>query len=529
MKGLVQSRFHVMLLLGLMLGLMLGAILTPAAFVRGLGVDDYKFSAMWYPKYGNLRSLAADSVGNVYVASAANNNIQKFSSNGSVLATWGVKGGENGQLNYPEGIAVDGYGYVYVCDQNNHRIQKFTIGGEFVAKWGSKGSGDGQFNVARSIAVDGSGNVYDADVLNKRIQKFTSSGEYLAQWGSQGTGDGQFSTSFFVAVDDYGNVYATDEGSNRVQKFNSRGEFMTKWGGPGTGDGQFNHPEGIAVDGSGCVYVVETLSARVQKFTGSGVFLSKWGSMGAVIDGQFSGPMGVAVDGRGNVYVADTGNSRIQKFTPSIVTVLEVKVVDGAGNPVSGARVASDVQPASQVQLFGLTDADGLTYFPGLKPGNYKVQIDKTGYVGGSQTIAVVEGQTTVAQSQINLKPVLGKIKVMVKDASGKPISGAAIASTAQPTGQSALSGTTGSDGTAEFSDILLGSYTLQASKSGYVSALIQGNAVAESVSVLSIILQVQTSGGGIPGFPYEASILGLLIYGVYIVYARTRQNHLLT
>jgi len=506
---------------------MLGATCASAIFVQGLSVDEYKFSAKWYPKYGNLRSLAADSVGNVYVASAANNNIQKFSSNGTVLTTWGTKGAENGQLNYPEGIAVDGYGFVYVCDQNNNRIQKFTSSGEFVAKWGSKGSGEGQFNVARSIAVDASGSVYVADVLNKRIQKFTSSGEFLTQWGSQGTGDGQFSASFFIAVDDYGNVYATDEGSNRVQKFTSSGEFITKWGSPGTGDGQFNHPEGIAVDGSGCVYVVETLNARVQKFTGSGGFLSKWGSMGAVIDGQFSGPMGVAVDGRGNVYIADTGNGRIQKFTPSIVTILEVKVVDGAGNPVSGTKVLSEVQPAGQAQLFGLTDVDGLTYFPGLKPGNYKVQIDKMGYVTGSQVITVVEGQTTIAQSQINLKPVLGKIRVTVKDASGKPISGATIASTIQPSGQSALSGTTGSDGNAQFNDILLGSYTLQASKSGYVSASTQGNVVAESIGELSITLQVQTSGGGIPGFPYESLILGLLIYGAYMGLTRTRRNNI--
>jgi sugar lactone lactonase YvrE len=474
MKHYVSSWLQAILLLGFMLG----ATCASAILVQGLSVDDYKFSAKWYPKYGNLRSLAADSVGNVFVASAANNNIQKFSSNGTVLATWGVKGAENGQLNYPEGIAVDGYGYVYVCDQNNNRIQKFT-----------------------------------------------SSGEFLTQWGSLGTGNGQFSASFFIAVDDYGNVYATDEGSNRVQKFTSSGEFITKWGSSGIGDGQFNHPEGIAVDGSGCVYVVETLSARFQKFTGSGGFLSKWGSEGTVIDGQFSGPTGVAVDGRGNIYIADTGNGRIQKFTPIIATVLEVKVVDGAGNPVSGTKVLSEVQPAGQTQLFGLTDVDGLTYFPGLKPGNYKMQIDKTGYVTGSQTIPVVEGQTTIAQSQINLKPVLGKIRVTVKDASGKPISGATVASTIQPSGQPALSGTTGSDGTAQFNDILLGSYTLQASKSGYVSASTQGNAVAESVGELSITLQVQTSGGGIPGFPFESLILGLLIFGAYMGLTRTSRT----
>ena len=505
----------------LLLGLMFGVACTSAELVQGASVNEYKFSLKWYSKFSNLRSLAVDSSGNVYVASAVNNNIQKFSTNGSVLANWGVKGGENGQLNYPEGIAVDDYGYVYVCDQNNHRIQKFTSSGEFVAKWGSKGSGAGQFNVARSIAVDGYGNVFVADVLNNRIQKFTSNGEFLTNWGSEGSGDGQFKTEFFIAVDGDGNIYASDGGSNRVQKFNSSGELVAKWGSFGTGDGQFNSPKGIAVDGSGYVYVVESLNARVQKFTSGGEFLSKWGKMGTIVDGQLNSPMGVAVDGYGGVYVADSIGGRIQKFTPTLVTVLKMKVVDGAGNPISGATMASYVQPAGQAQLFGLTDVEGLSYFPGLMPGNYNIQINKTGFVGGSQTITVVEGQTASKQIQMNMRPVLGKIKITVKDAGEKLVFGAAIASTGQPNGQPVLSGATNANGAAEFSEVMLGGYTLQASKSGYDSGSTQGNVVAGSVSELSITLQAQSSGGGIPGFPYEALILGFLISGVYTMLTR--------
>ncbi len=506
-------------------GLILGVTYTPAP-VLGLSVNDYKFSSKWYSKFGNLRSLAVDSSGNVYVASAANHNIQKFSSNGTVLVTWGGKGAADGQLNYPEGIAVDGFSHVYVSDANNYRIQKFTSSGDFITKWGSKGSSDGQFNIARSIAVDDSGNVYVADVLNERIQKFTPDGQFLTKWGSDGTGDGQFSSSFFIAVDGKGNVYATDEGSNRIQKFTSSGEFITKWGSFGTGDGQFNHPEGIAVDGSGYVFVVETLNARVQKFTSSGEFLSKWGSMGKVVDGQFSGPMGVAVDGYGNIYVADTGNGRIQKFTPSLVTVLEVKIVDEAGKPIPGTAVASDAQPTGQTQLFGLTDAEGITRFPGLKPGTYNMQINKTGYIGSTKNLSINEGKTATLQFQMSQKPILGKIAVTVKDASGKPVPGTTIKSTIQPNGQPALSGTTADDGSTQFNDVSLGVYALQASKSGFVSGSTQGNVTTESVTNLSIILQTQPSTGGIPGFPYEATILSVLICLLYLHSTRTRRHN---
>ncbi|MBF0592498.1 MAG: hypothetical protein HQL02_10470 [Nitrospirae bacterium] len=291
--------------------------------------ENYVYKQMW-PKlqqpwyFSQPRGVAVDGNGNVYVADTFNHRIQKFTSDGKFIATWGSQGSSNGQFDIPYGIAVDGSGNVYVTDIGNNRIQKFTADGKFMYKWGSFGSADGQFNSLRGIAIDGSGNVYVADAItvipnsgeqwNDRIQKFTSDGKFIAKWGSSGSGDGQFYGPDGIAIDGSGNVYVVDEDNNRVQKFTSDGKFITKWGSQGFDDGQFSLPTGIAIDRSGNVYVTELNNGCIQKFTGDGKFITKWGSQGRN-DGQFYEVSGIALDASDNVYIADTENGRIQKFT----------------------------------------------------------------------------------------------------------------------------------------------------------------------------------------------------------------------
>ena len=92
---------------------------------------------------------------------------------GTFVTTWGSSGTGDGQFNAPLGVATDGNGNVYVADTNNNRIQKFTSTGTFLTTWGSFSySGNGQFNGPFGVATDGNGNVYVADEGNSRIQKF---------------------------------------------------------------------------------------------------------------------------------------------------------------------------------------------------------------------------------------------------------------------------------------------------------------------------------------------------------------------
>ena len=141
----------------------------------------------------------------------------------------------------------------------------------------------------------------------------------------------------------------------------------------------------------------------------------------------------------------------------------------------------------------------------------------------GSQSQAV---SFTVSQAA----PTKGSLKVTVKDSTGKAIVGATVSSTTTPSGQSALSSATTSDGSVTFDSVAPGSYTVQATMSGYVTNTGTGTVTAGSTASVSITLQTQTtgggtSGGGIPAYPVEALVMGIMISAALLIMLRRRSS----
>jgi len=285
-------------------------------------------------KFANLKAVATDGNGNVYVADGQNAavgynaRIQKFTATGGYITQWGDDQCPPGPGHFPSGtfgVAADAFGNVYATDVGAHdnldcfaRVQKFTSTGAFIEWYG------GWYYGGR-VTVDKPGNVYFLHWLpdfSLELLVFRSGlvGGPTQRWSwPEGSGDGQFNEvepDNGVAVDGFGNVYISDPGNSRIQEFSSAGIFVKKWGSPGTGDGQFDHPGDVAADADGNVYVADAGNNRIQKFTGTGTFITKWGSPGAG-SGEFRDPTGLAIDGSGNIYVADNGNYRIQEFAPA--------------------------------------------------------------------------------------------------------------------------------------------------------------------------------------------------------------------
>jgi tripartite motif-containing protein 71 len=148
--------------------------------------------------------LAFDSNDILYVTEPDNGRIQKFTTTGQFVGKIA-----EGQLSFPVGIGLDSSNNVYVAESgasgNPSRVDKFSSSGQPITTWGSLGSAPGQFNQPKGLTLDQNNNVYVADEFNNRIQKFDSNGNLLAVFGQD-----RLNHPIDVAVDSQGRVYASD-------------------------------------------------------------------------------------------------------------------------------------------------------------------------------------------------------------------------------------------------------------------------------------------------------------------------------
>jgi hypothetical protein len=179
----------------------------------------------------SARGLSVDAAGNVYVADAENNRIQKYDTDGSPLLTWGkdvISSGPHNTVGAGPEICV------HLSD---------------TCKAGATGGAGGELDDPFGTAADAAGNVYVADRGNSRIQSFTSSGAFQRAWGENvaGTGPGNTGTGFEICV----------AGVDTCQTGTTVGTAL---------GGEFDHPPGVAATAAGVVYVADAFNDRIQKF-----------------------------------------------------------------------------------------------------------------------------------------------------------------------------------------------------------------------------------------------------------------------
>lgn len=277
--------------------------------------DPPSFLSKWNFE-GSPTGITVDADGNVYMGDGVLNRIQKFTSTGTLIATWTyTRGSGSNQMHNVSHLTAGTDGNLYVVDSGNHRIQKLSNDGTFITNWGSWGANDGQFKNPTDIAVDSNNNVYVVDRNKYSVQKFTSDGTFITKWGSPGSGDGQFGSPYFITIDSNNNVFVSDDINKNIQKFTSNGTFIDSWGTPGTRNGEFSAINGLATNSNNSVYVLDRGAniERVQKFTNEGTFATVWGSLGSG-DGEFFGIKDITIDNNNIIYILDYLNYRVQKF-----------------------------------------------------------------------------------------------------------------------------------------------------------------------------------------------------------------------
>ncbi|HET7642162.1 MAG TPA: hypothetical protein VFK40_01530 [Nitrososphaeraceae archaeon] len=82
----------------------------------------------------NPTTISSDSAGNVYVLDADNDNIQKYTTNGTYVKEWNIQKEKLLDV-VTTAIASDSAGNVYVLDAENDKVQKYTTNGTFIKEW----------------------------------------------------------------------------------------------------------------------------------------------------------------------------------------------------------------------------------------------------------------------------------------------------------------------------------------------------------------------------------------------------------
>jgi uncharacterized protein YjiK len=193
--------------------------------------------------------IATDFQGNVYIADYGDHRVRKVDGNGIIttVAGNGTRGfsGDGGpaifaKLDGPQEVAADALGNLYIADSDNNRIRKVDGNGIIttVAGNGTQGfSGDGgtatkaRLNLPGGLALDGEGDLYIADLGNQRIRKADANGVIttVAGNGTQGfSGDGGPAAQaqlqglswlpFGLAIDGANRLYLADSGNNRIRR-----------------------------------------------------------------------------------------------------------------------------------------------------------------------------------------------------------------------------------------------------------------------------------------------------------------------
>lgn len=275
--------------------------------------------------WGHVPGIAVDKNDEVYVFTRAEPPVQVYDASGKLLRTWG-KG-----IKSAHHIKIDQAGNVWIADVGNHVVEKYTPDGKLLLTIGIKGEAgrdQSHLNMPCDMAIGPNGDVYVADGYgNARVIVFDKGGKFLREWGELGAGPSQFSIVHAIALDSKGRLYVADRNNVRIQVFSTDGKYLEEWR-------NLIVPWGFHVTKDDELWVCGSSPMQWRKEDGAlgcppkdQIFM-KFNPQGKLLH-LFTLPKGldglerpgevnwvhcIALDSRGNMYLGDIIGKRAQKF-----------------------------------------------------------------------------------------------------------------------------------------------------------------------------------------------------------------------
>jgi len=246
--------------------------------------------------------------GGVVAADTANNRVQRFAADGSVVAAWGIAGRGAGHVTRPRGVAFTADGGIAAADTFDQRVVLFAPDGTYAGLRGqvssftgfaTRGPAPGQYDLPAGVASDASGRLLVADTGNGRVVELDPAGAVTRITGG-------LLAPLAVAADGAGGVLVADTGAGRVVRIAADGAVTDVASG-------FLRPAAVAVAPGGTAFAADATRV-VNLRTGTAVT--------APDGGTWDAPAGLAADAAGTLYVSERrpgtpGGARVVRGTPT--------------------------------------------------------------------------------------------------------------------------------------------------------------------------------------------------------------------
>ncbi|MFC2166393.1 NHL repeat-containing protein [Acidobacteriota bacterium] len=186
--------------------------------------------------------IAFDNQGNIYVLDSGNHRIQKFSADGTFLATIGRQGQGPGEFQYPQSLAVDPDGNLYISDMGNRKIHVLKPGGGElhtleltdleIGNIRTTTSGRIVMGGGGGMMMIGPGGINEDQDLGKLFTILDKEGKVIQEFGEKlDFKDFLMNRSgnrYHFAVDKTGNMYVAFDVQNRIEKYSPEGKLLWK-------------------------------------------------------------------------------------------------------------------------------------------------------------------------------------------------------------------------------------------------------------------------------------------------------------
>jgi sugar lactone lactonase YvrE len=336
--------------------------------------------------WANIRGIAVDGAGNLYVTEHSGNKVTKITTTPGVFDEL-VKGGSgfagdggpavSARITGPVGIEIDSAGNLYFADSLNHRVRKITTATGIITTVAGNGTagllGDGaaataaRLNVPSDVALDAAGDLY--------IGQYATSSADIDRSPVPSAVRGLVPNYAGVRKVDVSQVISTVAGNGWVTYAGD--------GGAAT-DAQLDRPAGVVADAVGNTYFADAGNHRVRRISAGGVITTVAGSGvacgvpcnhavigdgGAATSAHLYTPMAVALNTAGDLYISDNGHHRIRRVdnATGVITTIAGTGTAGSGGDAGAATAATINLP------LGLVFAgDGSLYF--ADSGSFKIR-----------------------------------------------------------------------------------------------------------------------------------------------------------